>query len=674
MLLIFADSFRSRVSVRPFSFTKLDSISRQQNLHIESELEITKSDPVSSLLWSDFCKVYSNQTVYDAIQSMNRYNKGGILVLNSKSEIAGIFTERDFIIKVQDPMKPISETIISSVMTPASKLITTRETTSLSDCRQVMLANNIRHLPVVDSEKRPLGIVSMGDIIRTLQLEDLRKSTALLSGNSLQQIKEQVKEQANFMALTQEGKGKQDFLRGGFVLAASSVLIALTQDEWIHQNEYLAMCGTFLLGYLGIIFETSFEFNKTGIALIMSAVLWTIFSSGNALNGIQASATSTLLSEKVSEVSEIVFFILGAMTIVEIVDSHQGFKVVTDRITATQKRELMWVIGFLTFFMSAVLDNLTTTIVMVSLIKKLLPEEEDRKLFGALIVIAANAGGAWTPIGDVTTTMLWIHGQISALPTMINLFLPSLISVIISLLALQRMIPAGAMMLPSKRKPDTKLAPRGQLVFSASILGLISVPIFKSLTGLPPCLGMLAVLGVIWSLTDAIHAGEGRESLMAPAALKKIDTSGVLFFLGILLSVSALDSAGVLRQFALFLDQQIPSESVVAMLIGLASAVIDNVPLVAATMGMYDLSTVPLDSSLWRLIAYCAGTGGSLLVIGSAAGVALMGLEKVDFLWYAKKITLPAALGYFAGIGAYLAQESLFHSEALLSHPLHLGL
>jgi Na+/H+ antiporter NhaD/arsenite permease-like protein len=308
--------------------------------------------------------------------------------------------------------------------------------------------------------------------------------------------------------------------------------------------------------------------------------------------------------------------------------------------------------------MSAILDNLTTTIVMVSLMKKLLPEGEDRKLFGAMIVIAANAGGAWTPIGDVTTTMLWINGQISALPTMTNLLLPSLASVGLSVAALQTQIPVDAPVPQRPASATTELAPRGTLVFATGILGLLSVPLFKALTGLPPYLGMLASLGVMWTLTDFIHAGEkGREDLMATAALRKIDTSGVLFFLGILLSVGAMDSAGILRSVAEFLDANIPSESIVAATIGVVSAVIDNVPLVAATMGMYPISQVPMDATLWQLIAFCAGTGGSLLVIGSAAGVALMGLEKVDFGWYAKKVTLSAFAGYAGGIAVYLAQS-----------------
>merc|ERR1711871_1694911 len=283
--------------------------------------------------------------------------------------------------------------------------------------------------------------------------------------------------------------------------------------------------------------------------------------------------------------------------------------------------------------------------------------KENRKLFGALIVIAANAGGAWTPIGDVTTTMLWINGQISALPTIISLFLPSLVSVILSTLVLQGQLPEGKE-LDGENRQTTELAPRGRLVFATGVAGLVSVPLFKATTGLPPYLGVLASLGVLWTLTDAIHAGE-REELKAPAALSKIDTSGVLFFLGILLSVGALDSAGLLKSIAEFLEKTVSSETILATAIGVASSVIDNVPLVAATMGMYPVSQVPMDASLWQLIAFCAGMGGSIFVIGSAAGVALMGLEKVDFLWYAKKISLSAFAGYLGGIAVYQAQALL---------------
>jgi Na+/H+ antiporter NhaD/arsenite permease-like protein len=338
------------------------------------------------------------------------------------------------------------------------------------------------------------------------------------------------------------------------------------------------MSAIFLLGYVGIIFENYFEFNKAAIAMLMSAALWTVFADEAGSTGIATAVGA--LTEKLAEVSEVVYFILGAMTIVEIVDAHQGFKVVTDKVNSKNKRGLMTIISLITFFMSAILDNLTTTIVMVSVIKKILPNIDDRKLFGALIVIAANAGGAWTPIGDVTTTMLWINGQITALPTMTSLFLPSLVSTIIPTLMLQQQIPEDEPV-PESSSDAVPLAPRGSLVFATGVLGLLSVPVFKSLTGLPPYLGMLSALGVMWTLTDAIHAGE-REELMAPAALRKIDTSGVLFFLGILMSVGALDAAGILKALAELLDKSISSDSLLASMIGIASSVIDNVPLVVS--------------------------------------------------------------------------------------------
>lgn len=603
-------------------------------------------------------RVFVNETVFDVVTYMNQINRGGVLVYDNNGELVGIFTERDFVSKILDTEKQSTETLVENVMTGKQKLIMANENEKLWDCRDIMLKNNIRHLPIVSVSGEVLGVISMRDIIKALQAEDMRRSSARYLGDSLAQIQEQAKNDANLAALATGESGKQqDLLRTGFVLAAMAVVFGLLQGDWVDKHEYAAMIGTFVLGYIGIIFETFLEFNKAGIALLMSTALWVIFTGASVLQGGSMDMALHTLSEKVSEVSEVVFFILGAMTIVEIVDSHQGFKVVTDRIESNNKRSLMWIVGIMTFFMSAILDNLTTTIVMVSLAKKLLPNQEDRKLFGAMIVIAANAGGAWTPIGDVTTTMLWINGQISTFPTMISLFLPSIASVLVSILTLSRSIPVEETVPPRSDK-NAELAPRGSLVFTTGLVGLLSVPVFKTFTGLPPYLGMLAALGVMWSLTDAIHAGEKeREDLMAPAALKKIDTSGVLFFLGILLSVGALDSAGVLRTLAEFLDSHIPSQAIIAALIGLASAVIDNVPLVAATMGMYDIDKVPMDASLWQLIAYCAGTGGSLLVIGSAAGVALMGLEKVDFVWYAKRITLSAAAGYVAGILVYFLQQ-----------------
>jgi len=621
---------------------------------------LERIDKVESLIQpEEFVYILRNGTVLDAVQAMNAKNKGSVLILNSENELQGIFTERDFVSKVLDKQKSSSEVSIESVMTTVDKIVTASSDASLSECRQRMVENNIRHLPIMDkSTNAPLGVISMREIIRSLQQEDLLREQLKFSGNSLAQIQEQAKSRANELALT-EG-GTQDYLRAGFVFAAAGIGAALLQGSWIHDHEYLTMCGTFLLGYIGIVFENFFEFNKAGIALLMSTALWVIYAGTAGASGVAIGTALAELGEKVSEVSEVVFFILGAMTIVEIVDAHQGFKVVTDKINSTNKRGLMWVVGALTFFMSAILDNLTTTIVMVSLVKKLLPASIDRKLFGAMIVIAANAGGAWTPIGDVTTTMLWINGQISALPTLSGLLLPSIASVLVSIAILQQQIPAEEPV-PIRKDQDTQLAPRGKLVFGAGIVGLLSVPVFKALTGLPPYLGMLAALGIMWSLTDAIHAGEGerREELMAPAALKKIDTSGVLFFLGILLSVGALDAAGILRSLAEVLDRSIPDVNLVATLIGVASALIDNVPLVAATMGMYSIGDVPMDSQLWQLIALCAGTGGSMLVIGSAAGVALMGLEKVDFVWYFKNISFAAFAGYLAGVGTYLLQHDV---------------
>lgn len=616
---------------------------------------LSGSDIVKGMMRTEFPRALETDTVSATMEAMRVADKGSVLIFNSEDKLSGIFTERDFVKKIIGSDLEEKTTLISTVMTPRSALTVANSETSIDDCRKMMVDSNIRHLPILNYVGDAVGIVSMRDIIRMSHYEDMC-SVATFYGSTLNEVEEEAKDLANRLSLEAGEEGKnQDVLRSGFVLAAFVVGAGLLQGNWIHDHEWLAMCLVFLLGYVGIVFENLFEFNKAAVALLMSTALWDIYASTAGTTGALSS-----LSEKVAEVSEVVFFLLGAMTIVEIVDSHQGFKVVTDVITSKKKKSLMWVIGLITFFMSAILDNLTTTIVMVSLVKKILPDQEDRKLFGAMIVIAANAGGAWTPIGDVTTTMLWINGQISALPTITGLFFPSIVSVILSVGALATQVPTDALV-PPKLTAGTELAPRGQLVFITGILGLLSVPAFKAITGLPPYLGMLSALGVLWSLTDAIHAGEGkdREELLAPAALKKIDTSGVLFFLGILLSVGAMDSAGILRNLAEVLDQNISNDAVVATLIGVFSAIIDNVPLVAATMGMYPVATLPMDSPLWQLIAFCAGTGGSLLVIGSAAGVALMGLEKVDFVWYAKRVSLSALLGYAGGIGTYLAQQQL---------------
>lgn len=627
--------------------------------------EVSRTNSVGTLVDPEFARSNINDNIATVTQAMQKVGKGSSLIFDDDGNLAGIFTERDFVTKILDAQKQSATTLVSSVMTGKDKLITVSKSTSIKQCREIMIENSVRHLPVMsEDEKTAIGVISMTDIIRGLQKEELKLESANLYGQTLAQVVEQSKVRANELALESGAEGaKSDAIRASFVVAAATIAAALLQGTWVHDHEWLSMSLTFALGYIGIVFENYFEFNKAAIALLTATALWVIFAGSAGATGITIATAMADLSEKVSEVSEVVFFILGAMTIVEIVDAHQGFKVVTDVIKSKEKRNLMWVIGIITFFMSAILDNLTTTIVMVSLIKKILPDDEDRKLFGAMIVIAANAGGAWTPIGDVTTTMLWINGQITALPTMTDLFIPSLISVLLSIAVLQRSIPDKSLV-PEKATGPTQLAPRGKLVFGTGIAGLLSVPVFKAATGLPPYLGMLGALGVMWTLTDAIHAGEGkdREELMAPAALRKIDTSGVLFFLGILLSVGALDSAGILRSLAELIDNNIPNNAIVATLIGFASSIIDNVPLVAATMGMYPLESIPPDDQLWQLIAFCAGTGGSLFVIGSAAGVALMGLESVDFVWYAKNITASALVGYLGGIGAYLLQNNVLPS------------
>ncbi|XP_078443704.1 sodium/proton antiporter 2-like [Wolffia australiana] len=453
---------------------------------------------------------------------------------------------------------------------------------------------------------------------------------------------------------------KTDLLKAAVVVGSALVGAIAINHSWVADNQDAAMALVFGLGYAGIVFEESLAFNKSGVALLMAVVLWTIRSLGVPDSEIAVNE----LTHASAEVSEIVFFLLGAMTIVEIIDAHQGFKLVTDNITTRKPRTLLWVVGFVTFFLSSVLDNLTSTIVMVSLLRKLTPPSEYRKFLGAVVVIAANAGGAWTPIGDVTTTMLWIHGQISTLQTMQGLFIPSVISLA---------VPLALMSLTSEVNNNgqssedvlasEQMAPRGQLVFGVGVGVLILVPVFKAATGLPPFMGMLLGLGVLWVLTDAIHYGEsGRQRLKVPQALSRIDTQGILFFLGILLSVGSLEAAGLLREVANYLDANIPNIELIASAIGVVSAIIDNVPLVAATMGMYDLSAFPQDSEFWQLIAFCAGTGGSMLIIGSAAGVAFMGMEKVDFFWYLRKVSGFAFAGYAAGIVAFLAAQNLHFS------------
>lgn len=415
----------------------------------------------------------------------------------------------------------------------------------------------------------------------------------------------------------------------------------------------------FVIGYLAIAFEQPIKINKTATALLMGVLCWTVYiSSGNNQDTVLGE-----LSQHLASISEILFFLLGAMTIVELIDAHDGFKLITDRITSKDKVTLLWLIAIITFFLSSILDNLTTAIVMVSVLKKLIKESESRKIFAGVVIIAANAGGAWSPIGDVTTTMLWIGGQITPLNIMKMLLIPSLISLMIPLIYLTFKLKGSVKRNGVDENSQQKvhglpIKTQNSVVMLLMGIGtLLFVPIFKTITHLPPYMGILSGLGIVWITSEIFHADkdeEERQPFTASHALSKIDTSSILFFLGILVAIGALESTNVLTGLAQWMDKMIGNQDIVVVIIGLASAVIDNVPLVAASIGMYDLNTFPPDSKIWEFMAYCAGTGGSILIIGSAAGVAVMGMEKIDFLWYLRNISFVALIGYFAGVFAYL--------------------
>jgi len=425
-----------------------------------------------------------------------------------------------------------------------------------------------------------------------------------------------------------------------------------------------ALVVIFVLAYAAIALEHPLKVNKSASALLGAGLLWTVY----ALAGPDNHAAVENLHESVASTAQIVFFLMGAMTIVEVVDAHNGFYAITSRIQTTRLSTLLWLVGFVTFFLSAILDNLTTTIVMISLMKKLLDRHEDRLFFAGIIVIAANAGGAWSPIGDVTTTMLWIGGQITTLAIIKGVFLPSMACLIIPLLITSYTLRGREVIAPTfvERRAGFETTPFEQnLMFFMGMGILVAVPIFKSITHLPPFMGILFGLGFLWLVGEMLHRNkeddEFKEHLSLVNALRRIDMSCIVFFIGILLAVATLEHTHILTSLAQWLTKTVGREDIIVTLIGLASAVVDNVPLVAASMGMYDMATYPQDSFLWEFMAYCAGTGGSILIIGSAAGVAAMGLEKIHFFWYARKIGLLAAVGYFAGIFVYIAQYKLFH-------------
>jgi len=423
-----------------------------------------------------------------------------------------------------------------------------------------------------------------------------------------------------------------------------------------------ALIVIFVLVYAAIALEHPLKVNKSATALLGAGMLWTVY----ALSGADPQIVGLQLSDSLTATAQIVFFLMGAMTIVEVVDAHNGFEVITSRIKTQKLSTLMWMVGFVSFFLSSILDNLTTTIVMVSLMKKLLDQRDDRLFFAGIIVIAANAGGAWTPIGDVTTTMLWIGGQITAVEIMKGLFIPSLLNLLVPLGVTALMLGSRPVITPRNNPDEVPFetsAFERNLMFFLGLGTLVAVPVFKTLTHLPPFMGILFGLGVVWLVGDMVHRKEEdlrKQRLTLARALTRIDMSSVVFFIGILLSVAVLEHTHVLSGIATWLDKTVGRLDVIVMIIGLVSAVVDNVPLVAASMGMYTLQEHPADSFLWEFMAYCAGTGGSILIIGSAAGVAAMGLEKIDFLWYMRRISGLALIGYLAGALFYIAESHLF--------------
>ncbi len=444
----------------------------------------------------------------------------------------------------------------------------------------------------------------------------------------------------------------------------------------------------FVIGYLGIAFEHPLKINKAATALLTGVVIWTL--------GVLLQSNSDAhhfvghLGHHLEEIAQILFFLLGAMTIVEIIDAHKGFDLITNRITTTNAGKLFWIIGFITFFLSAALDNLTTTIVMVYLLRKLVKEQELRWVFVSFVVIAANAGGAWSPIGDVTTTMLWIGGQISAINIMKTLILPSLVCMMVPAFIFAIIYGKKSISYRKTSEEEQQQNERihgSKIIFFLGIGGLIFVPIFKTITHLPPFMGMMLSLAIVWIVSEIIHRkkeDKEKHQFSAVHALQKIDAPSILFFLGILLAVGGLQVLGILGSLANWLDSTVGNRDVIAGLIGYLSAVIDNVPQVAAAMGMYPLATELVhpeafqyatahpdivhegafmfqhkmyflhDAKLWEAIAYTAGTGGSMLIIGSAAGVAAMGMEKITFGWYLRKISWIAMIGFLAGYFTYL--------------------
>jgi Na+/H+ antiporter NhaD/arsenite permease-like protein len=451
---------------------------------------------------------------------------------------------------------------------------------------------------------------------------------------------------------------------------------------------------TFVIGYIAIVFEHPLKLDKTVPALIMAAACWTLLELWNLpvydhhgqlileeANNLseqsffghqnECNDRASVLIYHIGRITEILIFLIGAMTIVELIDMHGGFATITDRIKATKKRRMLWIVAALAFFLSAILDNLACTIVLVSLLRRLIPEKKERIYFISLAIIVANAGGAWSPIGDVTTTMLWIGNRVSTEGLVTTLLLPSIVCALIPTLIMSQMsYMNGNISLSSdgtRAEAAHKKAPGANSMLIVGLLGLVFVPIFELLTNLPPYIGMMLALGVVWLVSEYLHPEEkfaNKHQYSALQALSRIEMSSVLFFLGILLAVSALEALGIWSSLAKSLDVVFPSvkgyllgiggADFVILIMGISSAIIDNVPLVAAAMGMYSLDEYLMDTKLWHFLAYAAGTAGSILIIGSAAGAAVMGMEKIDFIWYLRNIAWMALIGFIAGAVVFL--------------------
>ena len=428
------------------------------------------------------------------------------------------------------------------------------------------------------------------------------------------------------------------------------------------------MIVVFILGYMAIAFEHPIKVDKAASALIIGGLGWALF----AFSGVDQHTLTHEIQHHIVDIAEILFFLLGAMTIVELIDAHEGFSIITNKITTNKKVYLIWILSIITFFFSAVLDNLTTSIVMAALLSKLIKDKETLWLFAGVIILSANAGGAWSPIGDITTIMLWIGGQVSASNIITSIIIPSVVCAVVPLIYLTFKLkgdierPNTETLEEHQKNPTTSF--ERNLIFWLGVIGLLFVPFFKTVTHLPPYVGMMFSLGVLWLVTEIIHRSKNHEQksqLSVIGVLKKVDTPTIFFFLGILLAVASLQSAGHLDIVATYLDTTFNGQTaegiyIINIIIGLLSSIVDNVPLVAGAMGMYPIAETGLyasDGKFWEFLAFCAGTGGSVLIIGSAAGVAVMGILKIDFIWYLKNISFLALIGYAAGAATYIFMQ-----------------